>query len=73
LHERYGDSGAVTVTIETEDNNKDTKELANAVDRAIQGIKLFPKEDGTSIGDLNIQTLDLHETTTYKTPKLIKS
>jgi hypothetical protein len=57
--ERYSDIGAVTITIETQDNQTDTRALADELDRLGAALP---------ITGVNVQVLDFHEGESYKTP-----
>ena len=70
--ERYSDTGAVLLTIETEDNNSDTCELAEALARYIESMAKLSASDGQDLGKINCQVVDFHKAKSYKTPSLLK-
>ena len=69
--ERYGDIGAVMLTIETGDNQADTRIIADALARAVEGLQCIYDADGNKIEPINLQIVDFHEEVSHKTPHLL--
>lgn len=69
--ERYSDIGAVMLTIETGDNQQDTRAIAEALARAVEGLRVLYDQDGSKIEPINLQIVDFHEEVSHKTPYLM--